>query len=167
LGHDGGAASVCVNAEDPAAALQALGGAGVILATVTSGKPTAALIAGLRARGRMVVVGASPDPIEVPPAPLLFGTRAVEGALAGPPLASEDTLAFSVLAGFPRNRNRAARRRCRGIRQDDAERGPIPDGPGHGPLNTSGKINGCQFIIETGIFNYELTPFNTIELCLN
>jgi D-arabinose 1-dehydrogenase-like Zn-dependent alcohol dehydrogenase len=87
-------------AGDPAAALQALGGASVILATVTSGKAMAALIGGLRARGRMIVVGASPDPIEVAPAQLLFGTRAVEGALTGSPLDSEDTLAFSVLEGI-------------------------------------------------------------------
>jgi D-arabinose 1-dehydrogenase-like Zn-dependent alcohol dehydrogenase len=87
-------------AGDPAAALQALGGASVILATVTSGKAMAALIGGLRARGRMIVVGASPDPIEVAPAQLLFGTRAIEGALTGSPLDSEDTLAFSVLEGI-------------------------------------------------------------------
>ena len=73
-------------AEDPAAALQALGGASVILATVTSGKAMSALIGGLRARGRMIVVGVSPDPIEVAPAQLLFGTRAIEGALTGSPL---------------------------------------------------------------------------------
>jgi D-arabinose 1-dehydrogenase-like Zn-dependent alcohol dehydrogenase len=87
-------------AEDPAAALQALGGASVILATVTSGKAMSALIGGLRARGRMIVVGASPDPIEVAPAQLLFGTRAIEGALTGSPLDSEETLAFSVLEGI-------------------------------------------------------------------
>ena len=54
-------------AEDPAAALQALGGASVILATVTSGKAMSRLIGGLRARGRMIVVGVAPDPIEVSP----------------------------------------------------------------------------------------------------
>jgi D-arabinose 1-dehydrogenase-like Zn-dependent alcohol dehydrogenase len=87
-------------AEDPSAALQSLGGASTILATVTSGKAMSALIGGLRARGRMIVVGVSPDPIEVAPAQLLFGTRAVEGALTGSPLDSEDTLAFSVLQGI-------------------------------------------------------------------
>jgi D-arabinose 1-dehydrogenase-like Zn-dependent alcohol dehydrogenase len=60
--------------EDAAAALQALGGASVILATATSGKAMSSLIGGLRARGRMVVVATSPDPIEVAPAQLLFGT---------------------------------------------------------------------------------------------
>jgi D-arabinose 1-dehydrogenase-like Zn-dependent alcohol dehydrogenase len=87
-------------AGDPAAALQALGGASVILATVTSGKAMSPLIGGLRARGRMIVVGYGPDPIEVELAQLLFGTRAIEGALTGSPLDSEDTLAFSALEGI-------------------------------------------------------------------
>jgi D-arabinose 1-dehydrogenase-like Zn-dependent alcohol dehydrogenase len=58
------------------------------------------LIGGLRARGRMIVVGVSPDPIEVATAQLIFGTRAIEGALTGSPLDSEDTLAFSALEGI-------------------------------------------------------------------
>jgi D-arabinose 1-dehydrogenase-like Zn-dependent alcohol dehydrogenase len=88
------------SAEDAAAALQALGGASVILTTATSGKAMSSLIGGLRARGRMVVVGASPDPIEVNPAQLFFGAHAVEGSLAGSPLDGEETLAFSVLKGI-------------------------------------------------------------------
>jgi D-arabinose 1-dehydrogenase-like Zn-dependent alcohol dehydrogenase len=87
-------------AGDPAAALQELGGATVILATVTSGKAMSPLIAGLRARGRLIVVGVSPDPIEVATVQLVFGTRTIEGALTGSPLDSEDTLAFSVLEGI-------------------------------------------------------------------
>src|SRR6516162_139759 len=83
--------------EDPAAALQALGGANVILATAASGKAMSPLIGGLRARGRLIVVGSGPDPIEVATAQLLFGTRAIEGSLTGLPIDSEDTLAFSVL----------------------------------------------------------------------
>src|SRR5262249_36872358 len=59
--------------EDPAAALQALGGASVILATAPSGKAMSALIGALRARGRMIVVGAAPDPIQVATEQLLFG----------------------------------------------------------------------------------------------
>jgi D-arabinose 1-dehydrogenase-like Zn-dependent alcohol dehydrogenase len=87
------------NAEDVAAALHALGGASVILTTATSGKAMSSLIGDLRARGRMVVVGASPDPIEVNPARLLFGAHAVEGSLTGSPLDCEETLAFSLLKG--------------------------------------------------------------------
>jgi D-arabinose 1-dehydrogenase-like Zn-dependent alcohol dehydrogenase len=84
-------------AEDPAAALQALGGASAILATAASGKAMSPLIGGLRARGRLIVVGSGPDPIEVATAQLVFGTRAIEGPLTGLPIDSEDTLAFSVL----------------------------------------------------------------------
>jgi D-arabinose 1-dehydrogenase-like Zn-dependent alcohol dehydrogenase len=86
--------------EDPAAALQALGGASVILATAPSGKAMSPLIDGLRGRGRMIVVGYGPDPIEVAPAQLLFGTRAIEGSLTGSPIDAEDTLAFSALEGI-------------------------------------------------------------------
>jgi D-arabinose 1-dehydrogenase-like Zn-dependent alcohol dehydrogenase len=86
--------------QDPAAALQALGGASVILATVANGKAMSPLIGGLRARGRMIVVGYGAEPIEVPPAQLLFGTRTIEGSLTGSPSDSEDTLAFSVLQGI-------------------------------------------------------------------
>ena len=70
------------------------------MTTVTSGKAISSLIGGLRARGRMIVVGAAMDPIEVPSMQLLFGTRAIEGSLTGSPLDSEETLAFSVLQGI-------------------------------------------------------------------
>ena len=86
--------------EDPAAALQALGGASVILATAPSGKAMSALVGGLRARGRMIVVGVAPDPIQVATEQLVFGTRAIEGSLTGSPLDSEDTLAFGLLEGI-------------------------------------------------------------------
>ena len=84
-------------AGDPAAALQALGGAQVILATASDSKSMSALVDGLAPRGRMIVVGAGSDPIEVSPFQLLFGSRSVEGALTGSAIDNEDTLAFSVL----------------------------------------------------------------------
>jgi alcohol dehydrogenase, propanol-preferring len=86
--------------EDPATALQALGGAKVILATAPSGKAMSRLIGGLRPRGRMIVVGVGTDSIEVSPAQLVFGTRALEGALTGSAIDAEETLAFSMLAGI-------------------------------------------------------------------
>ena len=86
--------------EDPATALQALGGAKVILATAPSGQAMSRLIGGLRARGRMVVVGVGTDSIEVSPAELVFGTRSLEGALTGSAIDAEETLAFSLLAGI-------------------------------------------------------------------
>jgi D-arabinose 1-dehydrogenase-like Zn-dependent alcohol dehydrogenase len=51
----------------------------------------------LKAKGRMMVVGAATDPIEVDTGQLLFGTRGLQGSLTGSPIDEEDTLAFSVL----------------------------------------------------------------------
>jgi hypothetical protein len=66
---------------------QVLGGASIILTTATSGQAISPLIGGLRARGRMIGVGAAPDPIDV--APLLAACaddptqlRQTPGALA-------------------------------------------------------------------------------------
>ncbi len=55
------------------------------------------LIAGLAPRGRLIVVGASPEPIQVDPVQLIFGARSLEGSLTGTAIDIEDTLAFSVL----------------------------------------------------------------------
>jgi D-arabinose 1-dehydrogenase-like Zn-dependent alcohol dehydrogenase len=85
---------------DPAAALQVLGGAKVILATASDSKSMSALIGGLAARGRMIVAGAGSSPIEVSPFHLLFGSRGIEGTLTGSAIDNEDTLAFSVLQGI-------------------------------------------------------------------
>jgi propanol-preferring alcohol dehydrogenase len=84
-------------AGDPAAALQALGGAKVILATASDSKSMSGLIGGLGPRGRMIVAGAGSSPIEVSPLHLLFGSRGIEGTLTGSAIDNEDTLAFSVL----------------------------------------------------------------------
>ena len=72
-------------ATDPAAELQKLGGASVILATAPSGKAMSALVGGLAVNGTMVVVGASMDPIEVAPNQLLFGKKGIKGWAASPP----------------------------------------------------------------------------------
>ena len=82
---------------DPAAALQRMGGAKVILATAASASSMGPLIAGLAPRGRLIVVGASPEPIQVDPVQLIFGARSLEGSLTGTAIDIEDTLAFSVL----------------------------------------------------------------------
>jgi D-arabinose 1-dehydrogenase-like Zn-dependent alcohol dehydrogenase len=84
-------------ASDPAAALQALGGAKLIVATASDSPSMSALIGGLAPRGRMVVAGAGNSPIEVSPMHLLFGSRGIEGTLTGSAIDNEDTLAFSVL----------------------------------------------------------------------
>ena len=86
-------------AVDPAQALRELGGADLILATVTSSHAMAAAFGGLRPRGRLLVVGASMEPIAVPAAALIGGANAIAGHPSGTSRDSEDTLAFSVLTG--------------------------------------------------------------------
>ncbi|MCV7354233.1 alcohol dehydrogenase catalytic domain-containing protein [Mycolicibacterium fluoranthenivorans] len=83
-------------AEDPGAALTALGGAAAIIATAASGASMGPLVSGLRPRGQLVVVGAAPDPIAVNTADLIFGGRHVVGSLTGSAIENEDNLAFSV-----------------------------------------------------------------------
>ena len=85
------------NAQDVAAELTKLGGARVILSTVTSSQAMTAALGGLGIDGRMIVVGASPDPIEVSPLLLIGGRRGIEGWPSGTSIDSEDTLAFSAL----------------------------------------------------------------------
>ena len=82
-----------------AAELQKRGGARVILATAPSSKAMASLVAGLGVNGKLMVVGAAPDPIEVMPAQLIFGTRSIQGWASGIPTDSEDTLRFAELTG--------------------------------------------------------------------
>ena len=86
-------------AQDVAAELTRLGGAKVILATVTSGRAMSAVIPGLAVRGRLVVVGVGMDPIEVSPLDLIAGSRTVTGHASGASIDSQDTLAFSALSG--------------------------------------------------------------------
>jgi D-arabinose 1-dehydrogenase-like Zn-dependent alcohol dehydrogenase len=86
-------------AQDAAAELLALGGAKVILATVTHGKTMSAALGGLGVNGRLIVLGAPPEPLEVPAGLLISGRRSVMGWPSGTSIDSQDTLAFSVLAG--------------------------------------------------------------------
>jgi alcohol dehydrogenase/propanol-preferring alcohol dehydrogenase len=86
-------------AEDAAKALAALGGAKVILATVTSSKAMSALIDGLGIDGKLLVVGASTEPIEVTPLQLIGKRRSVAGWPSGRAADSEDTMRFSALTG--------------------------------------------------------------------
>src|ERR1700735_3762442 len=86
-------------ATNAAAELQKLGGARVILATAPSSKAMSALVDGLGANGRLMVVGATPDPIEVSPVQLIINMRSLQGWASGIPTDSEDTLRFAELTG--------------------------------------------------------------------
>src|SRR5215468_8132444 len=87
-------------ATDAAAELQKLGGARVILATAPSGKSMSALVGGLEANGRLMVIGATADPIEVTPSQLIFGNRSLQGWAAGTATDSEDALRFAEMTGI-------------------------------------------------------------------
>ena len=82
-----------------AEALQKLGGAQVILATAPSSKAMSELIDGLGPNGKLMVIGATFDPIEVTPIQLISGSRTIQGWAAGTPTDSEDTLRFAELTG--------------------------------------------------------------------
>ena len=84
--------------QDPAAELNRLGGAKVILATVTSASAMTAVLGGLGRRGKLLIVGASMEPMQVPPAMLIGGNKSIAGHASGTSIDSEDTLAFSVLS---------------------------------------------------------------------
>lgn len=86
-------------AGNPGEALVGLGGADVILSTVTSSDAMAAVFGGLRPQGTLLVVGASMDPIAVPAAALIGGGKSIRGHASGTSRDSEDTLHFSVLSG--------------------------------------------------------------------
>jgi D-arabinose 1-dehydrogenase-like Zn-dependent alcohol dehydrogenase len=86
-------------AGDPAQALIKLGGADLILATATSAEAMGAVFGGLRPQGKLMIVGASMEPVPVPPAALIGGDKIIEGHASGTSIDSEDTLRFSVLSG--------------------------------------------------------------------
>jgi D-arabinose 1-dehydrogenase-like Zn-dependent alcohol dehydrogenase len=84
--------------QDPAEELQKLGGAKVVLATVTSADAMKAVIPGLAPTGTLMIVGAVPS-LEVPALQLLLKSQQVKGWYSGTSLDSQETLAFSVQSG--------------------------------------------------------------------
>jgi len=86
-------------AKNAAEELQKLGGAKVIMATAPNSKAMSELIGGLGPNGKLLVIGAAFDPIEVTPIQLIMGSKTVQGWAAGTPADSEDTLHFAALRG--------------------------------------------------------------------
>ena len=86
-------------AQDPAKELQKLGGAQIILSTVTSAKALEWVIDGLAPAGKFILVGAPDGPVVINPFPLLLGRRTVAGWPSGTGMDSEDALNFSALTG--------------------------------------------------------------------
>jgi D-arabinose 1-dehydrogenase-like Zn-dependent alcohol dehydrogenase len=94
----GAAIYIDSQAQDPAAELQKLGGARVILATATSGDAMSAVQGGLAVNGTLLVIGAA-ESMQVSPLFLLSGNRSIKGWYSGTSIDSQDTLAFSVRTG--------------------------------------------------------------------
>jgi len=94
-------ASVYIDSKATNAAeeLQRLGGAQVILATAPSSKAMSELFDGLGPNGKLMVIGADFDPIEVTPIQLISGSRSIQGWSSGTPVDAEDTLRFAELTG--------------------------------------------------------------------
>jgi len=90
---------VDTSAGAPAEALQKLGGARVILATAPDSKAISALVDGLAANGKLVIVGASPEPLTITPLQLIGARRSIQGWPSGTAKDSEDTMQFSALTG--------------------------------------------------------------------
>lgn len=81
-----------------AAALKKMGGAKVILATVTVAKAMAETIEGLAADGQLLIVGAPGEPLAVSALSLIGARRSIQGWPSGTAMDSEDTLKFSEMA---------------------------------------------------------------------
>ena len=86
-------------ATKPAEELQKLGGAKVILATAPSAKAIAELVDGLNVGGKLVIVGAPVEPMEISVLQLLLARRAIQGWPSGTAMDSQETLQFSAFAG--------------------------------------------------------------------
>jgi D-arabinose 1-dehydrogenase-like Zn-dependent alcohol dehydrogenase len=71
----------------------------VILATAPNAKAMSELIDGLSPNGKLLVIGATFDPIEVSPVQVIGGSKSIQGWAAGTPADSEDTLRFAQLSG--------------------------------------------------------------------
>lgn len=78
--------------------LQKLGGAHVVLATAPHANAIASTVDGLRPRGKVVLVAAPFEPIQVSAFSLLSG-KSVAGWPSGTSIDSEEALAFSALTG--------------------------------------------------------------------
>jgi D-arabinose 1-dehydrogenase-like Zn-dependent alcohol dehydrogenase len=79
--------------------LTKMGGAKVILGTVPSAKAMSAVLGGLSANGKLMIIGASDEPLQVPINQLISARLLIMGWYSGSSIDSQDTLTFSALSG--------------------------------------------------------------------
>jgi D-arabinose 1-dehydrogenase-like Zn-dependent alcohol dehydrogenase len=83
----------------PAAALQKMGGACIVLATAPDSKSMSALVDGLAPNGTLMIVGADMASLTVTPLQLIGGRSSIRGWASGTAKDSQDALEFSALSG--------------------------------------------------------------------
>ncbi len=79
--------------------LSNMGGARIVLATAPNSQAIARIVDGLSVDGKLLIVAASGDPIEVTPLQLIIGRKSILGWPSGHAKDSEETLNFSALSG--------------------------------------------------------------------
>ncbi|WP_405198297.1 alcohol dehydrogenase [Christiangramia sp. LLG6405-1] len=87
------------NEKNGAEELQKLGGAKLILATAPHSDAITSIVDGLGIDGKLLMVAATGEPIEVSPMQLLMGRKSAAGWPSGTAIDSEDTLKFSAMTG--------------------------------------------------------------------
>jgi D-arabinose 1-dehydrogenase-like Zn-dependent alcohol dehydrogenase len=80
-------------------ALQARGGAKVVLATVTNAAAMSATIDGLGRRGELIIVGVDMESLDVTPLQLVGGAKRVYGHASGIAVDIQDTMRFAAQSG--------------------------------------------------------------------
>ncbi len=95
----GAAVYIDSKATNAAQELQKLGGAKVILSTAPNSQAMSEVIDGLGVGGKLLVVGAAPDPIQVSPFQVIGARKGIQGWPSGSAMDSEDTLRFSAQTG--------------------------------------------------------------------
>lgn len=86
-------------ASNVAEELTKLGGAKIVLATVTSGAAMAPAVAGLAINGKLIILGASPEPLPVSTLEMIGERRSIQGWPSGTSIDSQDTMAFAAMTG--------------------------------------------------------------------
>ncbi|MFD1546136.1 alcohol dehydrogenase catalytic domain-containing protein [Nonomuraea guangzhouensis] len=100
LAHKLGASHYIDSAtEKTADALQARGGAKVVLATVTNAAAMSAAFDGLGRRGELIVVGVDMEPLNVTPLQLVDEAKRVYGHASGNAVDIQDTMRFAAQSG--------------------------------------------------------------------
>jgi alcohol dehydrogenase len=81
-------------------ALEALGGAELIVYTASDSAPLAGLLRGLRTRGKLMLVGVDGGEVRVPVAGVVLNEQSITGHLTGTPLQTEEAMRFAVAHGI-------------------------------------------------------------------